>query len=562
MLKITRFFIGLMFMWLQFSFVQAQITILDQTMLTQSSFNTFTVVNVTGPQQWGYNSLYGAVCSGYANGQSYQNEDWLISPVMNLSQMNNVQLNFSHTRGNAEVMNVGVNQGWYKAYATSQYTGDPATTNWIELEGLNQYIPEAWQFVSSGSLTIPAAAQSSNSRIAFRYISSSSVSAMWEIKNIKVTGFPEGTNPGTNVVFKITNWNTEWLGCETFGPENENLQINNVADAMLAMNSDIYCLQEVSNTSSNPSVETLVSLMGSAQWGGAIAPANTGDCNQRQAIIYKKSKVQLVSASEMLNGNAAQGNSYYYNWSSGRYPALYNVNLIAGSTLIPVSLVNIHAKAEDGNPTSYTRRKGGSEGLKALLDGSNYNTKNVIVIGDFNDYLIGTTSEACNCTDSPFKNFMNDQANYTGITSNITDADTSWGLHPIIENIIISNELDDNYIANSALQEEAIAETISGFYYNTSNHLPLTALFQFSTLSNHEFTKPEASFTLYPNPVKDELTITLSGLADDTGATIYDLTGRQVLVQKLNGTTINVGALPSGIYIVRINNSAAKFVKE
>lgn len=562
MLKITRFFIGLMFMCLQFSIVQAQTTILDQTMLTQSSFNTFMVVNVTGPQQWGYNSLYGAVCSGYSNGQSYQNEDWLISPVMNLSQMNNVQLNFSHTRGNAEVMNVGVNQGWYKAYATSQYTGDPATTNWIELEGLNQNITQAWQYVPSGSLTIPETAQSSNSRIAFRYISSSSASAMWEIKNIKVTGFPEGTNPGTNVVFKITNWNTEWLGCETFGPENETLQINNVADAMLAMNSDIYCLQEVSNTSSNPSIETLVSLMGSAQWGGAIAPANTGDCNQRQAIIYKKSKVQLVSASEMLNGNAAQGNSYYYNWSSGRYPALYNVNLIAGSTLIPVSLVNIHAKAEDGNPTSYTRRKGGSEGLKALLDGSNYNTKNVIVIGDFNDYLIGTTSEACNCTDSPFKNFMNDQANYTGITSNITDADTSWGLHPIIENIIISNELDDNYMTNSALQEEAIAETISGFYYNTSNHLPVTALFQFSTLSNPEFAKAQTSFTLYPNPAKDYVNIDIAENVNNNEVIVYDLTGRQVLSQKLSSNTINVSALPAGIYILKIDNITGKFVKE
>jgi hypothetical protein len=562
MLKITRFFIGLMFMCVQFSIVQAQTTILDQTMLTQSSFDTFTAVNVAGPQVWTFNSLYGAVCSGYSNGQSYQNEDWLISPVMNLSQMSNVQLNFSHTRGNADVMNVGVSQGWYKAYATQYYTGDPSTTEWVELQGLNQNITQAWQFISSGALTIPEEAKSSNSRIAFRYISSSSASAMWEIKNIKVTGYTGGANPGSDVVFKITNWNTEWLGCETFGPENENLQINNVADAMLAMNSDIYCLQEISNTSSNPSIETLISLMGSAQWGGAIVPVNTGDCNQRQAIIYKKSKVQLVSASEMLNGNAAQGNSYYYNWSSGRYPALYNVNLIAGSTLIPVSLVNIHAKAEDGNPTSYTRRKGGSEGLKALLDGSNYNTKNVIVIGDFNDYLIGTTSEACNCTDSPFKNFMNDQANYTGITSDITDVDTSWGFHPIIENIIISNELDDNYMANTAVQEEAIAETISGFYYNTSNHLPVTALFQFSTLSNPEFAKPEASFTLYPNPVKDELNITLPELVNDTNAAVYDLTGRQVLFQKLNGTSINVGALPSGIYIVRINNSAAKFVKE
>jgi hypothetical protein len=44
---------------------------------------------------------------------------------------------------------------------------------------------------------------------------------------------------------------------------------------------------------------------------------------------------------------------------------------------IPVSLVNIHAKAEDGNASSYTRRLGAFARLKAILDGAAYNTKNL-----------------------------------------------------------------------------------------------------------------------------------------------------------------------------------------
>lgn len=562
MQKITKLIIVLMFVGFRLNPMQAQVTILDQSLLTEGSFNTFTAVSVTGAQFWNFNPAYGAVCSGYSGGQSYQNEDWLISPVMDLSQMDNVQLTFKHTRGNAEVMNVGVAQGWYKAYATLHYNGDPGTTEWIELEGLNQDIPEAWQFISSGPLVIPAEARSSYSRIAFRYISSSSFSAMWEIKDVKVTGSYQGTNPGSDVMFKITNWNTEWLGCEDFGPTNENLQMSNVAAAMLSMDSDIYCIQEVSNTAANPTIQELVSLMGSDEWGGAIAPSNTGECNQRQGIIYKKSKVQLLSASEMSNGNGAQGNSYHYNWSSGRYPALYNVNLVAGGTLIPVSLVNIHAKAEDGNAMSHTRRMGASEALKATLDGTNYNTKNVIIIGDFNDYLTGTTSEACNCFDSPYENFMVDNSNYTGITQDITDADTTWGIHPLIENIIISNELDDNYIDDSAAQEVMIAQTIGSFYHTTSNHLPVSAVFQFSTLSSTENIYTETKLALYPNPVKDELNISFSGTVNDTATAIYDLTGRQVFSEKLNASKINVSNLPAGIYIIKIGDRTGKFVKE
>jgi endonuclease/exonuclease/phosphatase family metal-dependent hydrolase len=540
MQKLNKLIILLAIMGFRLSMLQAQTTIINESFSTEASFNTFTTVNVNGLQNWYFSPYYGAVCSGYIAGQNYENEDWLISPAMNLSQADDATLTFTHTRGSAGVVNAGVTQGFYKAFATANYTGDPLTTQWVELDGLNQNITNAWQYVSSGELLIPSAARSESSRIAFRYISTMAACATWEIKNVKVTIDSPVTDPGSDVAFKITNWNT----------------------AMLAMDSDIYCIQEVSNTVSNPTIETLVSLMGNEYWGGTIVPSNTGDCNQRQGVIYKRSKVQFVTSMELSTGNASQGNTYRYNWSNGRYPALYNVNLIAGTTLIPVSIVNIHAKAEDGEAASYNRRLGASEGLKAILDGTTYNAKNMIVVGDFNDYLTGTTSNACNCTVSPYQNFMDDTSNYTGITEYITDVDTRFGIHPVIENIIISDELADNYVQNSAAQEVNLPQDISNYYYTTSNHLPVSATFQFSTLGNTDYAAVSKSFTIYPNPVKDVLNINFSSSVKDFTTEIYDLTGRQVFYDNSGRNTVNVSALPTGMYILKMGDNTGKFIKE
>jgi endonuclease/exonuclease/phosphatase family metal-dependent hydrolase len=536
----------------------AQITIIDQSLLTNASYNTFTVFSITGSQSWNFSPSYGAVCSGYNAGQNYENEDWFVSPAMNLTQANNVKLTFSHTRGSASVLNVGVAEGWYKVFATANFTGNTATTQWVELIGFNQNIPVAWQYVSSGELIIPDIAKSENSRIAFRYASTATQSATWEIKNVKVTGEPQ-TNPNT-ATFKVTNWNTEWLGCTTFGPTDENQQISNVAAAMLTMNSDLYCIQEVSNTMSSPSIATLISLLGSDQWDAKIIPSLTDECDQRQAIVFKKLKVQFVSSAQLSTGNSAQGNSYYYNWTNGRYPSLYTINLVAGSTLVPISIVNIHAKAEDGNAMSYTRRLGASQALKSILDGTNYNTRNLIFIGDFNDYLVGTSSSACACTDSPYKNFMDDQVNYKCITQDINDA--RWN-RPLIENIVLSNELIDNYVTNSSAQETSVAQSISNYYNTTSDHLPVSAVFQFSTLGNPELTYDLGkSWKIYPNPVMSELKFDRGGLENETAAIIYDLTGKQIQCEMIDNNTVDVTALPPGIYILKVADRYGKFVKQ
>ncbi len=415
---------------------QQRVAILNESLLSQESFNKFTAISVTGDQTWRVDTRYGAVMNGNYNDQNYSNEDWLISPEINLLDKEDVKFFFQHTRGNAGVMNVGVNEGWYKVFATDSFTGEISTTTWVEIENII-HATEVWDFVPSGELEFPESTISAHTRFAFRYISSNTQSATWEIKNTQVTYYDSSATieppiPNHDSILKVTTWNTEWLGCPDNKPYDIWLQLNNVARAIQLMNCDIIALQEVTQSSRLPSIDTLVALLGD-EYEGNIVTWNTGSCKQNQGIIYKKSKIQIVNSSLISNGDVAQGNSYYYNWSSGRYPVLYNVNVIVGEELIPLSIINIHSKAM-GDEESYTRRKGGSEGLKAILDRQAYNTKRLIVIGDFNDYFVGTQCSDCGPgTESPYKNFISDSLNYRGITTNLRS-----GSRPLIDNILIS----------------------------------------------------------------------------------------------------------------------------
>jgi len=266
--------------------------------------------------------------------------------------------------------------------------------------------------------------------------------------------------------FKFTTWNTEWLSCSQYGPTDENLQINNVVAVIKAINPDVLALQEVGTSSIYTTIDTLVRRLG-AEWGGAMVASSVDNCDQNQGIIYKKSKIQFVSAALITNGGSS------YDWSSGRYPALYNVNLVADGSLIPVSFINIHAKAM-GDESSYTRRKNASIALKALLDGSTYNSKRVVVLGDLNDYLVGTQCNSCSPADSPYKNFMDDTQNYKCLTNSLYDPNYN---SPVIDNIIISNELIADYKANSTMREVSATQSISNYSNTTSDHVPISATF-------------------------------------------------------------------------------------
>ncbi|MDO9633626.1 MAG: choice-of-anchor J domain-containing protein [Paludibacter sp.] len=277
---------------------------------------------------------------------------------------------------------------------------------------------------------------------------------------------------GKTIELKITTLNTAWLSCSTYGPEDDELQINNIVTLISAIQPDIIALQEVGTSSVYATMDTLVKRLGDG-WGGNMLPTYNDNCGQNLGIIYKKTRVEFVNSTLLNSGISSQGNSYYYNWSSGRYPVLYNVNVVDGATRIPLSIINIHAKAMS-DETSYTRRKGASEGLKYILDGSAFNTKNIVLMGDFNDYLNG--SQCGSCGDSPYKNFMDDTENYLGLTSGLNNP---YYNNPVIDHIMISNELFGNLVQNSAVLETGATSIIPGYRYTTSDHTPISAVLSF-----------------------------------------------------------------------------------
>lgn len=148
----------------------------------ESGLTNWTTVNVSGSQVWttsnqGASSYY-ARMSGYANSMNNVNEDWLISPVINLSGLTNAFLSldsdFNFTGNPLQV------------YITTNYTGDVNTTTWTTLN-----VPldstSGWGFYSSGNVSLNAYLGQSV-RVAFKYTSTASASSTWEIDNFKVRG--------------------------------------------------------------------------------------------------------------------------------------------------------------------------------------------------------------------------------------------------------------------------------------------------------------------------------------------------------------------------------------
>jgi hypothetical protein len=150
-----------------------------------SSLGGFTTQSISGAQTWGYNANYGAVMSGFSGGNN-ANEDWLISPAINLTGAASGILRFTHAINKGDVATVASD---HTVWISKTYTsGAPAPADWVQLTVPGYPTGTDWTFVSSGDVVIPAAyLGQTNVRIAFKYLSTASQSASWEIKGVKVT---------------------------------------------------------------------------------------------------------------------------------------------------------------------------------------------------------------------------------------------------------------------------------------------------------------------------------------------------------------------------------------
>lgn len=152
-----------------------------------TSVGKFTEVSVTGNQKWEYSATYGCmVITGFVdtNGdgvkENIENEDWLISPEVDLNGLSAAKLTFDHA-GNyfATVSNSTT------LWISEDYKeGLPSTGTWTQLTITKDVTNSDFTFVTPEiSLTSYAGKKV---RIALKYNSTATKAGTWEVKNFAV----------------------------------------------------------------------------------------------------------------------------------------------------------------------------------------------------------------------------------------------------------------------------------------------------------------------------------------------------------------------------------------
>ncbi|MEI7502363.1 MAG: hypothetical protein WCJ61_03680 [Paludibacter sp.] len=153
----------------------------------------FTAVNVIGDQVWGWNSYKYMLMTGYVSGAYFTNEDWLISPPMNLSYRNSPWLTFTHvgryfgdSGTSTEKMRKAIS-----VWISDKSDGKTIVPeDWTELTFPEAGYPSglSWTFIPSTPISLASFIGKNNVRIAFKYTSSAADGAAgsWEVKNVYI----------------------------------------------------------------------------------------------------------------------------------------------------------------------------------------------------------------------------------------------------------------------------------------------------------------------------------------------------------------------------------------
>lgn len=158
------------------------------------SLGRFTPVSKSGAQEWAWNGnatsapyTTAAKISGYSAGASTPNEDWLISPPIDLSSVQDATLTFEQNI-NKGTPSLGVMRREQAVLASTTCTDSskPDAATWEPLTAVRYPSGSSWSFACSGKISLAPYAGSSNVRIAFKYTCGDNSAATWSLANVRV----------------------------------------------------------------------------------------------------------------------------------------------------------------------------------------------------------------------------------------------------------------------------------------------------------------------------------------------------------------------------------------
>lgn len=141
-----------------------------------SNLGQFTQNSVVGAQTWKWQSGFGATMSGFSGG-NIANEDWLISPEIDMTAITSAALTFDHTINKGVVANMKTEQ--------TLYVSTDNGVNWNKLTIPTYPAGTNWTFVNCGEISLDMYA-GHKIKLAFKYICTTASSATWEVKNIQI----------------------------------------------------------------------------------------------------------------------------------------------------------------------------------------------------------------------------------------------------------------------------------------------------------------------------------------------------------------------------------------
>lgn len=149
-----------------------------------ASFSNWTVTDVLGAQSWTSQATY-AEGNGYSGGQ-VANEDWLISPSIDLTSETDIKFQIN------QAINYATDISLLKILVSTNYTGNIATATWNEIDLATAPAGNSNDFILSEEFNFNTyAGQTIN--IALKYKSTDSDAARWRvdqlsIKRVGITG--------------------------------------------------------------------------------------------------------------------------------------------------------------------------------------------------------------------------------------------------------------------------------------------------------------------------------------------------------------------------------------
>ena len=331
----------------------------------EGTMHGWTFVSVTGDQVWSidtYSNNKYAKMSGYSNGNN-ANEDWCISPAFNLGDYTNPVLTFTTARSKHDGNELEV-------YFSNDYNGDPTTATWTQLACTLPAQPSSGysEFTSSGNISL-SSYFGSNCYIGFKYTSTTSAAATWEVDDIVLDS--QATTPTITL-------STSSLNVGENNPTGEEIsatftvsQLNLTADISLSLEGDgniditsiakgaepttvtwTYTPAEAGNinatvtaTSTDAETQTLTIT------GAAFAPVTGYSIDfENEASLYTDWTFTNMMSKQTGNSNVNAHGGTYYGTTGGKASAA----IVTKTAVATPYSMTCYVTKQSGNTTAST----------------------------------------------------------------------------------------------------------------------------------------------------------------------------------------------------------------